>query len=337
MKSSKYGFLWILIPVLFLVIWGNISLGAIKIPQKELFLTFISESNVKSSWIYIIQQYRVPKMLVSILVGVSLSVSGLLMQTLFRNPMAGPYVLGLSSGAGLGVALVLLGSSLLPIYLQELFQSPYAVVIASIVGSLLLLFSILLLARRVSNSMTLLIIGLMFGSFANSIVAVLTYYSSAEELKRFTFWSLGNLGNLSWVFILIFGIVTLVGVVLSICSVKSLDALMLGERYASSMGISIKKARIIIILATGILAGVCTAFVGPIAFVGLAVPHISRLLFKVSNHKEMIVVSSLIGAILMLFCDALTQFPGQSFILPINAITSILGAPLVIGLLLKKR
>lgn len=337
MKSSKYGFLWILIPVLFLVIWGNISLGAIKIPQKELFLTFISESNVKSSWIYIIQQYRVPKMLVSILVGVSLSVSGLLMQTLFRNPMAGPYVLGLSSGAGLGVALVLLGSSLLPIYLQELFQSPYAVVIASIVGSLLLLFSILLLARRVSNSMTLLIIGLMFGSFANSMVAVLTYYSSAEELKRFTFWSLGNLGNLSWVFILIFGIVTLVGVVLSICSVKSLDALMLGERYASSMGISIKKARIIIILATGILAGVCTAFVGPIAFVGLAVPHISRLLFKVSNHKEMIVVSSLIGAILMLFCDALTQFPGQSFILPINAITSILGAPLVIGLLLKKR
>ncbi len=337
MKSSKYGFLWILIPVLFLVIWGNISLGAIKIPQKELFLTFISESNVKSSWIYIIQQYRVPKMLVSILVGVSLSVSGLLMQTLFRNPMAGPYVLGLSSGAGLGVALVLLGSSLLPIYLQELFQSPYAVVIASIVGSLLLLFSILLLARRVSNSMTLLIIGLMFGSFANSMVAVLTYYSSAEELKRFTFWSLGNLGNLSWVFILIFGIVTLVGVVLSICSVKSLDALILGERYASSMGISIKKARIVIILATGILAGVCTAFVGPIAFVGLAVPHISRLLFKVSNHKEMIIVSSLIGAILMLFCDALTQFPGQSFILPINAITSILGAPLVIGLLLKKR
>ena len=337
MKSSKYDFLWILVPLLLLAIWGNVSLGAIKIPQKELFLTFMSESDVKSSWVYIIQQYRVPKMVVSILVGVSLSVSGLLMQTLFRNPMAGPYVLGLSSGAGLGVALVLLGSSLLPIYLQELFQSAYAVVIASIIGSLLLLFSILLLARSVSNSMTLLIIGLMFGSFANSMVAVLTYYSSAEELKRFTFWSLGNLGNLSWTFILIFGIVTFVGVILSICSVKSLDALMLGERYASSMGISIKKARVIIILATGILAGVCTAFVGPIAFVGLAVPHISRLLFKVSNHKEMIIVSSLIGAILMLFCDALTQFPGQSFILPINAITSILGAPLVIGLLLRKR
>lgn len=337
MKSSKYDFLWILVPLLLLAIWGNVSLGAIKIPQKELFLTFMNESDVKSSWVYIIQQYRVPKMVVSILVGISLSVSGLLMQTLFRNPMAGPYVLGLSSGAGLGVALVLLGSSLLPIYLQELFQSPYAVVIASIIGSLLLLFSILLLARSVSNSMTLLIIGLMFGSFANSMVAVLTYYSSAEELKRFTFWSLGNLGNLSWTFILIFGIVTFVGVILSICSVKSLDALMLGERYASSMGISIKKARVIIILATGILAGVCTAFVGPIAFVGLAVPHISRLLFKVSNHKEMIIVSSLIGAILMLFCDALTQFPGQSFILPINAITSILGAPLVIGLLLRKR
>lgn len=337
MKNSKYSYLWILVPLLLFAIWGNISLGAIKIPQKELFLTFMSESNVKSSWIYIVQQYRVPKVIVSILVGVSLSVSGLLMQTLFRNPMAGPYVLGLSSGAGLGVALVLLGSSLLPIYLQDLFQSSYAVVIASIAGSLLLLFSILLLARRVSSSMTLLIIGLMFGSFANSMVAVLTYYSSAEELKRFTFWSLGNLGNLSWSFILIFAIVTLVGVVLSVCSVKSLDALMLGERYASSMGISIKKARITIIIATGILAGVCTAFVGPIAFVGLAVPHISRLMFKVSNHKEMVIVSSLIGAVLMLFCDALTQFPGQSFVLPINAITSILGAPLVIGLLMKKR
>lgn len=337
MKSTKHIFLWVLIPLLLLAIWGNISLGAIKIPQKELFLTFLDGSGVKSSWVYIVQQYRVPKALVSILVGVALSVSGLLMQTLFRNPMAGPYVLGLSSGAGLGVALVLLGSSLLPVYLQELFQSPYAVVVASICGSLLLLFSILLLARKVANSMTLLIIGLMFGSFANSMVAVLTYYSSAEELKRFTFWSLGNLGNLSWVFIAIFGVVTFVGLLLSILSVKSLDALMLGERYASSMGISIKKARIIIILATGILAGVSTAFVGPIAFVGLAVPHIAKLLFKISSHKEMIVVSSFIGAILMLLCDALTQLPGQSFILPINAITSILGAPLVIGLLLKNK
>lgn len=336
MNTNKYSFLWILIPLLIVAIWGNISLGAIKIPQKELFLTFINESDVKNSWVYIVQQYRIPKVLVSILVGVALSVSGLLMQTLFRNPMAGPYVLGLSSGAGLGVALVLLGSSLLPVYVQDLFQSPYAIVIASICGSLLLLFSVLLLARKVASSMTLLIVGLMFGSFANSIVSVLTYYSSAEELKRFTFWSLGNLGNLSWTFILIFGIVTLTGLIISISSVKSLDALMLGERYAASMGVSVKKARLLIILATGILAGVSTAFVGPIAFVGLAVPHIARLLFKVFSHRDLIVVSSFVGAILMLFCDALTQFPGQSFVLPINAITSILGAPLVIGLLLKK-
>lgn len=336
MNIKKYSFLWVLIPLLLVAIWGNISLGAIKIPQKELFLTFVNGSDVKNSWVYIVQQYRVPKVLVSILVGVALSVSGLLMQTLFRNPMAGPYVLGLSSGAGLGVALVLLGSSLLPVYLQDLFQSPYAIVVASICGSLLLLFSVLLLARKVASSMTLLIIGLMFGSFANSIVSVLTYYSSAEELKRFTFWSLGNLGNLSWTFILIFGIVTLAGLIISVSSVKSLDALMLGERYAASMGVSVKKARLLIILATGILAGVSTAFVGPIAFVGLAVPHIARLLFRVSSHRDLIVVSSFIGAVLMLFCDALTQFPGQSFVLPINAITSILGAPLVIGLLLKK-
>lgn len=317
--------------------WGNISIGSIAISQQDIYFSFIEPSEVKSSWVYIVQQYRIPKLLVSILVGICLSISGLLMQTLFRNPMAGPYVLGLSSGAGLGVALVILGSSFLPVYLKHVLQSPYAVILASVLGSFFLLVIIMFLARKVSNSMTLLIVGLMFGSFANALVAVLTYYSTAEELKRFTFWSLGNLGNLSWTYIAVFACVTALGLALSIYGVKALDALVLGERYAASMGVSIRKSRLIVIGATGILAGVCTALVGPIAFVGLAVPHLSRLLFRVSSHRDMIVICSLVGAILMLFCDALTQLPGQSFILPINAITSILGAPVVIFLLLKNK
>lgn len=337
MRENRKLTLVLLIAVLCLAIWGNLSVGSIYIPQKDLFEILLQQGHEKKSWIYIVEHYRLPKVITSILVGVALSVSGLLMQTLFRNPMAGPYVLGLSSGAGLGVALVILGGTLLPSFWQPLLQSPYALVLASVGGSMLLLFMVLTLARKVRNSMTLLIIGLMFGSFANSLIAVLTYFSTAEELKRFTFWSLGNVGNLSWSSVLLFTIAVLLGLGLSIRSVKSLDAMLLGELYAQSLGISIQNARIWIIWATGILAGVCTAFVGPIAFIGLAVPHIARLLFQVNNHARLLLISSFIGAILMLFCDAFTQFPGQSFQIPINAITSILGAPLIILLLLKQK
>jgi iron complex transport system permease protein len=266
-----------------------------------------------------------------------LSISGLLMQTLFRNPLAGPYVLGLSSGASLGVAVILLGASLLPIALSEFFLSSFGIIAASSLGSLAVLLCVLAIAKKLRDTMAILIVGLMFGSLTSAIVGSLTYFSSAEQLQKFTFWSLGGLGNLTWNSIGILSCCVTLGISLSLLSIKPLNALLLGENYAISLGINYKKTKYIILFATSILAGSITAFVGPIAFIGLAVPHISKLVFQTSNHKILFWSTLLFGAIVMLICDSLTQIPGTEIILPINAITSIFGAPIVIWLLVRKR
>jgi len=281
--------------------------------------------------------YRLPKAVVAILIGIGLSISGLLMQTLFRNPLAGPYVLGLSSGASLGVAVVVLGTSFLPISLSEFFLSSIGIIIASSLGSFIVLVSVLVIAKRLRDTMAILIVGLMFGSLTSAIVGSLTYFSSAEQLQKFTFWSLGNLGNLTWNSIGILTCCVALGVLLSVFSIKPLNALLLGENYARSLGINYKKTKYIILLATSILAGSITAFVGPIAFVGLAVPHITKLVFQTSNHKILFWGTLLFGAIIMLICDSITQIPGTEIVLPINAITSIFGAPIVIWLLVGKK
>ncbi len=315
----------------------NISLGSINIPIKDVYTSLLHGSCSKESWNYIILNYRLPKAIVAILIGIGLSVSGLLMQTLFRNPLAGPYVLGLSSGASLGVAIVILGASLLPISLSEFFLSSFGIIIASSLGSFIVLVSVLVIAKRLRDTMAILIVGLMFGSLTSAIVGCLTYFSSAEQLQKFTFWSLGNLGNLTWNSIAILCFCVVLGLVLSVFSIKPLNALLLGENYARSLGINYKKTKYIILFATSILAGSITAFVGPIAFVGLAVPHIAKLVFQTSNHKILFWSTLLFGAIIMLICDSITQIPGTEIILPINAITSIFGAPIVIWLLVSKR
>ena len=315
----------------------NISLGSINIPIKDVYTSLLHGSCSKESWNYIILNYRLPKAIVAILIGIGLSVSGLLMQTLFRNPLAGPYVLGLSSGASLGVAVVLLGASLLPISLSEFFLSSFGIIIASSLGSFIVLVSVLVIAKRLRDTMAILIVGLMFGSLTSAIVGSLTYFSSAEQLQKFTFWSLGNLGNLTWNSITILCFCVVLGLVLSVFSIKPLNALLLGENYARSLGINYKKTKYIILFATSILAGSITAFVGPIAFIGLAVPHIAKLVFQTSNHKVLFWSTLLFGAIIMLICDSITQIPGTEIILPINAITSIFGAPIVIWLLVSKR
>ncbi|MBW3519610.1 iron ABC transporter permease [Flavobacterium sp. NKUCC04_CG] len=334
-SSTSFWIIVLLIVLCFCFI-ANICMGAIYIPFKQVLLLLMGQGIERESWEYIILNYRFPKAIIAVLVGIALSVSGLMMQTLFRNPMADSYVLGLSSGASLGVAIVILGASFLPVYLQGFFISSGGIVAASILGSFCILLLILLVARKVQDSVTLLIIGLMFGSFASAVVGVLTYFSTAEQLKRYTFWAMGSLGNLDWNIVFFFTVAVLVGLAFTFMSFKALDSLLLGERYAASLGIHVKRARILIILATSILSGVSTAFVGPIAFVGLAVPHIARILFKTSSHKVLCLASMLLGAILMLICDMITQYPGQAFVLPINAITSILGAPVVIWLILKK-
>jgi iron complex transport system permease protein len=326
----------LIIGVVFLFLL-NISLGSINIPIKDVYTSLLHGSCSKESWNYIILNYRLPKAIVAILIGIGLSVSGLLMQTLFRNPLAGPYVLGLSSGASLGVAIVILGASLLPISLSEFFLSSFGIIIASSLGSFIVLVSVLVIAKRLRDTMAILIVGLMFGSLTSAIVGSLTYFSSAEQLQKFTFWSLGNLGNLSWNSIAILCFCVVLGLVLSVFSIKPLNALLLGENYARSLGINYKKTKYIILFATSILAGSITAFVGPIAFIGLAVPHIAKLVFQTSDHKILFWSTLLFGAIIMLICDSITQIPGTEIILPINAITSIFGAPIVIWLLVSKR
>ena len=291
----------------------------------------------KTSWEYIVINYRLPKAITAVLTGMGLSVSGLLMQTLFRNPLAGPDVLGLSSGASLGVAFVILGAEFMPVALAGFFLSPYGIVLASTTGSFLVLLAVLVVAQRMRDTMAILIIGLMFSSFTGAIVNVLTFFSSAEQLQKYTFWTLGSLGNLPWEHIVILAITCFTGFFMAALCIKPLDALLLGERYAKSMGINFSRTRLIIILATSLLTGTATAFTGPIAFIGLVVPHIAKLVFKTSSHLVLYGATLLLVAIILLVCDTFTQVPGSEFVLPINAITSIIGAPIVIWLLMRKQ
>ena len=312
-------------------------MGQVAIPFKEVIKSLSGSHASKDTWEYIITNFRLPKAITAILVGIGLSISGLLMQTLFRNPLAGPYVLGLSSGSSLGVAFVILGAGTLPIVLSDFLLSSYGIILASCLGSFAVLLLVLLSSNFVRDSMTILFAGLMFISVAGAIVSVLTFFSSAEKLQKFTFWSLGSIGNLSWQNITILLVAVFIGLLISLFCIKSLNALLLGENYAKSLGLNIKKSRRLIILATSILAGSITAFAGPIAFVGLAIPHVSKLLFQTSNHLILFWSTILLGAIIMLFCDMVSQMPGCNFTLPINAITSIIGAPVVIWLLLRKK
>ena len=315
----------------------NISIGSVTIPFQDVYSSLTGGQASKSTWQYIIINYRLPKAITAILVGMGLSTSGLLMQTLFRNPLAGPYVLGLSSGASLGVAFVILGAGLLPPFLSSILLSSYGIVLASTLGCSLVLIAVLIVSKQLKDTMAILIVGLMFGSFTNAIVSTLTFFSTADQLQKFTFWSMGSLGNLSWQSIVILSIAIFIGLVLSFYTIKPLNALLLGENYARSLGLDFKKTRLLIIIATSILAGSVTAYAGPIAFIGLAVPHIAKLVFQTSNHFVLFWSCLLLGASILLVCDTVSQMPGYEITLPINAITSLFGAPIVIWLLVRKR
>jgi len=322
--------------LLVVLVCVNISLGSVDIPTLEVFNSIVGASS-KSSWDYIITNYRLPKAITAIIAGGGLAISGLLMQTLFRNPLAGPFVLGLSSGASLGVAILILGAGAISGVFSNFLLGPWSLVIASALGSFIVLLALLAVTLKVKDTMAILIIGLMFGSLTGAVVAVLSYFSDAEQLQQFVFWSFGSLGNQTWQGIVIISLCFFIGLLLSVYSAKSLNALLLGENYAKSMGLKIKKNMLVIILATSILAGGITAFVGPIAFIGLAVPHLTRQFIKTSNHFVLIPAVALSGAILMLVCDTIAQLPGTVYTLPINAITSLVGAPVVIWLLVRKR
>ena len=323
--------------LLLLCFFTNLSLGSASIPIDDVFNALIGKSTSNENWQYIVQDYRLPKAITAILVGSGLGISGLLMQTLFRNPLAGPFVLGISSGASLGVALVILGAGLFSASLAGLLISKWSIVIAASLGSFLVLLAVLIVSTRVRDTMAILIIGLMFGSITAAVVSVLSYFATADQLQQYIFWGFGSLGNLSWSELLIFFIIYCIGILLSLVSIKALNTLLLGENYAKSLGLNIKQSRLLIIIATSLLAGTTTAFAGPIAFIGLAIPHITRQIFNTSNHKILLPAVFVLGAIVMLICDSIAQLPTSDYTLPINAITSLIGAPVVIWLLVRKR
>ncbi|MUP47123.1 iron ABC transporter permease [Gramella sp. BOM4] len=315
----------------------NISLGSVNIPISEVTASLFGFETEKETWKYIILNYRLPKAITAIITGSGLAVSGLLMQTLFRNPLAGPYVLGLSSGASLGVAIVLMGASVFGATFGAILLSEWSLVIASSLGSLLVMFAVILASVRLRDTMAILIIGLMFASLTAAIVSVLAYFSPASQLQQYVFWSYGSLGNLSWEEVSILSVFWFLGILTSIRSIKNLNSLLLGEQYARSLGTNINRNRFMVIIATSLLAGSITAFAGPIAFVGLAVPHLVRQIIPSSNHITLVPAVIFGGAILMLICDTIAQLPGSEYSLPINAITSLIGAPVVIWLLVRKR
>ena len=322
---------------LVLVFLVNISSGSVTIPFRDILSEILGQNPLKDSHQYILLNFRLPKAITAILVGSGLSVSGLLMQTLFRNPLAGPFVLGISSGASLGVALLIMGSSLLGGGFLWLNNSPLSLVIAGSLGSLLILLTVLVVAQNVKNTMAILIIGLMFGSFTGALISILSYFSSAQNLQQYIFWSFGNLGTSNWSSLGIFFGVYLISILMILPNITSLNTLLLGENYAQSLGLSLKRTRNQILIITSVLTGLITAFAGPIAFIGLAVPHMAKLIFQTSNHKILVPASLLLGASIMLICDTIAQVPGSEYVLPINAITSLFGAPLVIYLLIRKK
>ena len=315
----------------------NLSFGSVSIPFKEFIYSLLDKKIDDDTLRYIIVNLRLLKTITAILVGSSLALSGLLMQTLFRNPLAGPFVLGISSGASLGVAVLILSAGMFGGTIAGLASSNLSLVLAASAGAFLVLLAVLMAASKVRNTMSILIIGLMFGSFTSAIISVLAYFSSAEQLQQFMFWSYGSLGNLSWQELGFFFVLYALGILLILFIIKPLNSLLLGENYAKSMGVNFKSTRLITLLATSILTGVCTAFAGPIAFIGLAVPHLTRLIITSSNHKILVPAVAIMGAILMLISDTIAQLPTSDYTLPLNAVTTLFGAPIVIWLLVRKR
>ena len=311
----------------------NISLGSVHIPFRDVIKILFGQETLNPTWETIVLQLRLPRSVTAVIVGAGLSFAGLLMQTYFRNPMAGPSVLGISSGASLGVALFLMGSGFFGFHIM----SGLGMVLSAVLGSIVVLLLIVLLSVRLKNNLSILIIGLMLGALTSSIVGVLSYFSTSEQIKTYVLWNLGSLGHVDWKGIIVMILVVLIGFMLMFFKSNALNTLLVGETFAKSVGVSTEHLTYIILAITGVIVGVITAYVGPIAFVGLAVPHMARLVLKTSDHKLLLPVVLLMGSIVLLVCDLLAQLPFYERVIPINSVTSLIGAPIVIYLILKQR
>jgi iron complex transport system permease protein len=314
----------------------DVALGSVHIPVKEVLRILFSADAGNESWIYIIEKIRLPKALTAVLVGCGLSVSGLQMQTLFRNPLAGPSVLGITAGASLGVALVMLSAgSITSLYtIKELgISGSWLVIVASSLGAALIMVLIVSISSSLKDNVVVLIVGVMIGNITLSVISIWQYFSSPELIKDYLMWTFGSLGGVTGNQLLILATVVFAGLLISFFSSKLLDALLLGDNYARSMGLTVQRARLLIVLSTSILAGGITAFCGPIGFIGIAVPHLARALFNTSSHRVLIPACCLVGTVLMLICDIVAQMPGSQTVLPINVITALVGAPVVIWII----
>jgi len=313
----------------------DIFLGSVTIAPSEVINAFFGngDSNIAT----IVLKFRLPKAITAILVGMALSMSGLQMQTFFRNPMAGPYVLGVSSGASLGVAIVIMGfySGIAPADLMTLGN--WVLTLAAWLGAGAVMILIMAISVRIKDVMTILIIGIMLASGLSAVVSILQYFSNETMLKAYVVWTMGSLGNLSSGQLKVLAITVITGIILSIFLIKVLNALQMGENYASSVGVNIRLARVIVFACSCILAGSVTAFCGPIGFIGIAIPHIVRNLFRTSDHKILVPGSIITGGVVMLLCDIISQLPGSDRVLPVNSVTALVGIPVVIWIVIRNK
>lgn len=329
-------FIVILIFIFFLL---NIILGSVQIPFKDVWHILLGDYNGNEIWQNIIWKSRVPQALTALVAGAGLSVSGLQMQTVFRNPLAGPSVLGISSGASMGVAfVVLLSGTLGGVALSKVgIMGEIALTISAIIGSLSIMALIVFVSQKVKGNVTLLIIGVMIGYVANAVIGVLKYFSVEEDIRAYVIWGLGSFARVSGNQMTLFVSIMLVLLPVSFLLVKTLNLLLLGDAYARNLGLNIKRARLQVITCSGVLVAIVTAYCGPIIFLGLAVPHLCRTMFRTSDHRILMPASLLMGGAMALVCNLIARMPGFEGALPVNSVTALVGAPVVISVLFNKR
>jgi iron complex transport system permease protein len=329
-----------LLLVVLLLFLADLLLGSVSIPAGEVLSVLLGNGSDNGTWENIVTKIRLPRALTAVLAGCALSVSGLQMQTLFRNPLAGPSELGITAGASLGVAVILLtsGSVTTVFVIRQLsWMGSWMIILAAVAGSSLVLLLLLAISARIGDNVVLLILGLMIGSVTVAIVSVWQYFSQPEQIQDFLLWTFGSLSGVTQEHLYVLMAVIGLGLLLSFSTSKSLNVMLLGTNYARSLGLPVRRARLLIIMSTSILAGSITAFCGPIGFIGIAVPHLTRSLLNTADHRWLIPGSCLLGTGLMLVCDIISQVPGSQTQLPVNAVTALIGAPVVMWILIKRR
>lgn len=334
-KGERYTIiLSITTAILFL---ANLLFGSIHIPIEQAFSILFGGEAERESWRFIILESRLPQAITALLCGAALACAGLLLQTSFNNPLAGPSILGIDSGASLGVAIVImLGGGVISTQTFTL-SNFFSVIIGATLGAMSIMAIILFLSTLIKSNIMLLIAGIMIGYITSSAISLLNFFSTAEGVHSYTIWGLGNFGGVSMEQLPLFSTLILIGIAIAIVLIKPLNAMLLGNRYAENLGVNIKRTRNLLLLATGILTATTTAFCGPVAFIGLAVPHIARLLLGTSNHNQLLPVTLICGSVVTLLCNLICTIPGQSGILPLNAITPIFGAPVIIYVIVNQR